>query len=155
MGRLLACLAIALAAVAMVLALAKRERPATATNYGVRVRSERARFVFSPRRYRWTTYGATGDSIRMNELRVRRVSLVGSFNDWDPDAWPMKRDEGTWELKRSLDSLGDPDSVAFTFVVNGRFWVEAPLEAANRRALAPGRAALALPVATRSWGAHP
>lgn len=45
----------------------------------------------------------------MVEFRLRApdadsVSLVGTFNDWDPDATPMHRDDGIWRVRVGLDT---------------------------------------------------
>ena len=136
MGRILVILLITAALITLTIGLARRSRPATPRTLGAQVRGDRVRFVFRPKQYQWTTYQGSGDSIPMRELRLRRVAVVGDFNDWNPRAWRLHEDEGKWVLSRSLRDLGS--SEAFTFVVNDRFWVQSPPEAANRAPLDRG-----------------
>ncbi|MEO8201602.1 MAG: isoamylase early set domain-containing protein [Gemmatimonadota bacterium] len=52
-----------------------------------------------------------------------RVTLVGDFNNWDPDATPLVRSEhGRWETVVPLE----PGRYQFTFVVDGSRWVRDP-----------------------------
>jgi 1,4-alpha-glucan branching enzyme len=53
---------------------------------------------------------------------AREVSLVGEFNNWDPDADPMKRDgNGTWTKTKMLS----PGNIEYKFWVDGQ-WIEDP-----------------------------
>ncbi len=50
---------------------------------------------------------------------ARKVSVAGSFNEWDPDRTPMSRDlDGTWRATLSLK----PGRYEYRFVVDGQ-WV--------------------------------
>ena len=50
------------------------------------------------------------------------VSLVGEFNNWNPDADPMQRDEnGTWAKKKMLP----PGNIEYKYWVDGK-WVLDP-----------------------------
>lgn len=52
-----------------------------------------------------------------------RVSLVGSFNDWDPAATPLRRTpDGMWAAVVSLE----PGLHIYAFVVDGTDWVPDP-----------------------------
>ena len=135
MGRAFAFLVLAAGLVAIIFVLVNRgpDRPRV---MGAKVRGEHVRFVFRPRHYRWTVIGGTRDSVAMRDLRVRRVSVVGAFNDWTPGAARLRLDEGTWALRVPLDRVGA--DAPFTFVVNDRFWVESPPTAANRAPLEGG-----------------
>lgn len=55
-----------------------------------------------------------------------RVSVVGDFNDWDPQASPMMRagQRGTWSVRLSLP----PGRYRYTFLVDGKRWVRDPAE---------------------------
>ncbi len=61
-------------------------------------------------------------------LRVpaSRVSLVGDFNNWDPEASPMVRasDRGVWALRIPLA----PGRYRYTFLIDGARWVPDPSE---------------------------
>ncbi|HEX2999779.1 MAG TPA: isoamylase early set domain-containing protein [Armatimonadota bacterium] len=53
---------------------------------------------------------------------ARSVSLVGDFNNWDPEAWPLKRDEaGTWKTTRVLPT----GKYQYLFYVDGH-WTADP-----------------------------
>lgn len=52
------------------------------------------------------------------------VTLVGSFNNWDKEARPLKRDAGgLWKASVKLE----PGTYQYKFVVNGERWEEDPL----------------------------
>jgi hypothetical protein len=55
-----------------------------------------------------------------------RVSVVGDFNDWDPQASPMARasERGPWSVRLSLP----PGRYRYTFLVDGKRWVQDPSE---------------------------
>lgn len=54
-----------------------------------------------------------------------RVSLVGDFNDWNPDAAPLtRRANGVWETALPLP----PGRYRYTFIVDGTRWVRDPTE---------------------------
>jgi hypothetical protein len=55
-----------------------------------------------------------------------RVSIVGDFNDWDPQASPMARanERGPWSVRLSLP----PGRYRYTFLVDGKRWVQDPSE---------------------------
>lgn len=51
---------------------------------------------------------------------AREVSLVGSFNDWDMDATPLKLSrDGVWSVEVPLA----PGRHVYSFVVDGKQWV--------------------------------
>jgi 1,4-alpha-glucan branching enzyme len=53
---------------------------------------------------------------------AKKVSLVGEFNNWNPDADPMQRDEnGTWTKVKLLP----PGSIEYKFWVDGE-WMQDP-----------------------------
>jgi 1,4-alpha-glucan branching enzyme len=53
---------------------------------------------------------------------AKKVSLVGEFNQWNPDADPMKRDgKGTWTKTKMLSS----GNIEYKFWVDGR-WIQDP-----------------------------
>ena len=52
---------------------------------------------------------------------ARHVSLVGSFNGWDPAAHPMRRaEDGGWAITVYLP----PARVVYTFSVDGVMWLD-------------------------------
>ena len=53
---------------------------------------------------------------------AKKVSLVGEFNNWNPDADPMQRDEnGIWTKVKLLP----PGSIEYKFWVDGE-WMQDP-----------------------------
>jgi hypothetical protein len=51
------------------------------------------------------------------------VSLVGSFNDWNPDAGRMTKADGIWEIKVELKK---GQVYTYNFVINGVEWITDP-----------------------------
>ena len=52
---------------------------------------------------------------------AKTLHLVGDFNDWNPDAHPMKqRKDGTWSITLRLTKHRDWQ---YRYVVNGADWV--------------------------------
>jgi 1,4-alpha-glucan branching enzyme len=53
---------------------------------------------------------------------AKKVSLVGEFNNWNPDADPMQRDENdTWTKAKMLS----PGNIEYKFWVDGE-WMQDP-----------------------------
>jgi anti-sigma factor RsiW len=59
---------------------------------------------------------------------VERVTVAGSFNNWDPDATPLSRQDGVWSTVLVLA----PGSYEYMFFENGARWVTDPLAAQKR-----------------------
>ena len=56
---------------------------------------------------------------------VTEVYLAGSFNDWDPQAEPLEKDEGgLWTTSLALD----PGEYEYLFVVDGEWWEDPACE---------------------------
>jgi 1,4-alpha-glucan branching enzyme len=55
-----------------------------------------------------------------------RVTVVGDFNNWDPQASPLARgsDRGIWSVRIALP----PGRYRYTFLVDGTHWVPDPSE---------------------------
>ncbi len=52
---------------------------------------------------------------------AEQIDLLGDFNDWSPEAMPMKRrKDGTFSTTQSLESGRD---YRFRYLVDGRRWV--------------------------------
>ena len=70
------------------------------------------------------------EATRPIELRLSapasQVVVVGDFNDWDPDATPLRpgNEGGTWRVELKLP----PGRYRYTFLVDGRRWVPDPAE---------------------------
>jgi hypothetical protein len=54
---------------------------------------------------------------------VDKVTVVGSFNNWDPEATPLQRQDGVWSTVLVLA----PGSYEYMFFENGARWVTDPL----------------------------
>lgn len=136
MGRLVVLMGVGLALVGALLALTLPRGARTARPVGVRLRGDDARFTFRTRDWTHATLLATGDTVPMRDLRVRRVALARPLGDGTTRLDPMTRDEGVWTL-RLRDAVAPGESLHFGFVVNTLFWVEPPA-AAPHRAPFPG-----------------
>jgi 1,4-alpha-glucan branching enzyme len=66
-----------------------------------------------------------GIVFRYRNPDARRVNLVGDFNDWSPAADPMSDDnaDGEWTLFYPLR----PGTYAYKFLVDGKNWIQDPL----------------------------
>lgn len=119
--------------------------------YGYRLKDGEVRFSFRPRRYPWTTIAATGDSVPLRDLRVRRVSLELHYDDGGRERIELDRDEGSFHRRVRRDRFHDRRLIGFSFIVNDRFIAEPPREATNRIEPAgpgePARLRLDLPAA--------
>ncbi len=61
--------------------------------------------------------------LRINAPAAKKVALTGSFDNWDINAHPAKKDlKGNWTAKLSLK----PGRYEYKFVVDGS-WVNDPL----------------------------
>jgi hypothetical protein len=47
-----------------------------------------------------------------------RVALIGDFNDWNPEANPLRRGDGQWSVTLRLK----PGRYRYSFVVDGSSW---------------------------------
>ena len=59
---------------------------------------------------------------------VKRVSVAGSFNNWNPDNTPLLRQNGAWSTILVLP----PGSYEYMFVEDGERWVTDPLAVQTR-----------------------
>ena len=71
--------------------------------------------------------GTTSDSeseveFEFEDADAVKVSLVGTFNDWNKDATPMKKENGIWKCTLKLKS----GKHEYQFVVNDTDWVIDP-----------------------------
>jgi len=58
----------------------------------------------------------------LEAVEANNVSLVGEFNNWNPDADPMQRDEnGTWTKIKMLS----PRNMEYKFYIDGE-WTQDP-----------------------------
>lgn len=60
---------------------------------------------------------------RLRAPQAKRVSLAGSFNNWDANSLTAKKDpNGVWTIKATLD----PGRYEYKFVVDGS-WITDPV----------------------------
>jgi len=58
-------------------------------------------------------------TVRLEAPQAAKVFIVGSFNEWDPMANPLERDEeGTWSCTLSVE----PGEHEYRFVVDDVWW---------------------------------
>jgi 1,4-alpha-glucan branching enzyme len=53
---------------------------------------------------------------------LRRVAVVGDFNNWDPRATPMRRHGGTWDITLPLQ----PGRYRYSFVADDQKYLADP-----------------------------
>jgi len=53
------------------------------------------------------------------DIEAKRVSVVGDFNDWDPEANPLRKVKGTWKTTLKLDK---DNEYQYRYFVNGTEW---------------------------------
>ena len=53
------------------------------------------------------------------EIEAKKVSVVGDFNDWDPEANPLRKRKGVWKTKLKLDQGREYE---YRYYVNGEEW---------------------------------
>jgi 1,4-alpha-glucan branching enzyme len=58
----------------------------------------------------------------LEDPEATKVSLVGTFNDWNKTANPMKKENGIWKCTLNLK----PGKYEYQFVVNDTDWVVDP-----------------------------
>ncbi len=67
---------------------------------------------------------------RLKAPQAKRVSVVGTFNGWDPDAHPLHGPDrsGVWTLSLPLA----PGRYRYMFVVDGVLWIADPNAVASQ-----------------------
>ncbi|MFH0998498.1 MAG: isoamylase early set domain-containing protein [Pseudomonadota bacterium] len=59
----------------------------------------------------------------LKAVEAKKVSLVGEFNNWNPDADPMQSDDNeTWTKTKMLS----PGNIEYKFWVDGE-WMQGPV----------------------------
>jgi len=58
----------------------------------------------------------------LEHATATKVSIVGSFNDWNKDTNPMTLDNGTWKTRINLK----PGKHEYQFVINDTDWITDP-----------------------------
>jgi 1,4-alpha-glucan branching enzyme len=75
------------------------------------------------------TGGAGGDTIvvhlHLKAPDAQKVSVVGDWNDWEPQANPLRDEngDGIWETKVRIPKEGE---YQYQFLINGERWVPDP-----------------------------
>lgn len=73
-----------------------------------------------------TTDTSTGAGIEkeftLEHASATKVSIVGSFNDWNKDTNPMALENGTWKARINLK----PGKHEYQFVINDTDWITDP-----------------------------
>ena len=69
------------------------------------------------------------DFLYVSDVRLERVSVAGTFNDWNKDANPLKSspDGKTWRTSVSISA----GKHAYKFVLNGETWITDPKAVRN------------------------
>ncbi len=103
--------------------------------YGYLIDGDDIVFVFNPERYTLARH-EDGRLVSVSEITpIHRVQVSGAFNAWKKDsaAWRMKNTgDNQFELRRKIDDFKAHAAWAFKFLVNGEYWIGAPVQAENR-----------------------
>lgn len=101
----------------------KTDTSAKKKAYGYKIKNDKVTFAF------WFPAGF----LARHHIPVVRVSVAGTFNNWNPEAegYAMVEDEtGRFSIELPMSALGD--EAQFKFVVNGFIWLPVPEFASNR-----------------------
>jgi hypothetical protein len=106
---------------------------ASVSNFGYIDKGDSVEFIFGQQRM----INVSGVEVllekRYNEINA--VNLAGDFNGWNPDLakYQMSKAGGTlFKITLLKASLGKPGELKqFKFVLNHKYWVEPPPQAAN------------------------
>ncbi len=52
-------------------------------------------------------------------IEAKKASVVGDFNDWDPEANPLRKRKGVWQTTLKLEQGRE---YQFRYFVNGQEW---------------------------------
>ncbi|MFZ5950694.1 MAG: isoamylase early set domain-containing protein [Candidatus Rifleibacteriota bacterium] len=63
----------------------------------------------------------------LEDAEATKVSIVGTFNNWDKNANPMKKENGVWKCTLKLK----PGKHEYQFVVNETDWILDPKSGNN------------------------
>jgi len=73
-----------------------------------------------------TGTGSSGAGVEkeftLDNATATKVSIVGTFNDWNKDANPMTLENGTWKTRINLK----PGKHEYQFVINDTDWITDP-----------------------------
>lgn len=74
--------------------------------------------VVGVRRIRHRSAEDGGVTFALSAPTAGSVTLIGDFNDWNPEANPLRRDDGQWSVRLKLE----PGRYRYSFVVDGSSW---------------------------------
>jgi 1,4-alpha-glucan branching enzyme len=57
------------------------------------------------------------------DVEAKSASVVGDFNNWDPEASPLKKVKGTWKTTLDLDNGREYE---YRYLIDGSKWVNDP-----------------------------
>lgn len=70
-----------------------------------------------------TPVNGTKVCVKYHAPEAKRVCVAGSFNEWQPEAAPLKAvDDGLWTLELELP----PGTYEYRFVLDGCWWCSDP-----------------------------
>jgi hypothetical protein len=104
------------------------------TNFGYYDRGDSIEFVFIPQNKMIVSGTLVNLKDRFNEIKT--INVAGDFNNWNPKDAKYVAVMGTDQMFRLVVAkmqIGRKGEIRqFKFVVNQVYWVEPPVEAANR-----------------------
>jgi hypothetical protein len=105
---------------------------------GYRIAGDQVVFEFSPNAYTRVTDHHTGKTTNLTAMPIHSVQVAGTFNRWQMEDAAFKlipTGQQTYALRIGLSRLAlrSGATAEFKFLVNQRWWVEPPDNAANTR----------------------
>lgn len=98
-----------------------RNKPTQKTIYGYRIKKDKIVFVYTHNK-------------KLNDKLIKNVSVVGSFNDWNPENkyyQMIAKGNRTYELELPKSQFERGKTNQFKFVINKVGWVTTPRNALN------------------------
>ena len=103
-------------------------------NYGYIDKGDSVEFIFGQKKK--VKIGLFEADLDKRWDEIKQVYLAGEFNGWSSDnaKYAMKRKEHhLFSIIIAKNSIGKKGAtVQFKFVVNGKYWIEPPVEALNK-----------------------
>ena len=82
-------------------------------------------FQFDSRMYTEATDKGSQEKLDFADLKIEKVVVSGSFNNWSRKGWMMKKvGPTTYQLRKKIEDFNDDYQLEFKFLVNGQYWAE-------------------------------
>ncbi len=106
---------------------------------GYKIQKGEVIFEFDVREYQKASREGYSHQLEFSDIEIEKIAVSGEFNDWSRDGWTMhKVDEHIYQLRKKLKDFDGKFEWQYKFLVNEKYWVEPPPEAANKVDVLPG-----------------